>query len=81
MCSLDGSSLSLTIPSSSHFPYGAALAKSSLISPSSMMRPCSISTKNIFPGCKRPFRSMFSAGKSRTPTSDARTTSPSFVTQ
>ena len=46
-----------------------------------MMRPSSISTKNIFPGCSRPFLIMDSGLKSKTPTSLANTTNPSSVTQ
>ncbi len=46
-----------------------------------MIRPSAISTKNIFPGCKRPLRIIFSGAKSNTPASDARITRPSSVTQ
>ncbi|CAB4760210.1 unannotated protein [freshwater metagenome] len=52
-----------------------------LISSSSIIRPASMSTKNILPGCSLPLRIIFSGGKSRTPTSLDKTTSPSFVTQ
>ena len=36
-----------------------------------MIRPCSVSTRNIRPGCSRSFTTMFSGGMSSTPTSDA----------
>src|SRR5438552_3984182 len=46
-----------------------------------LLRPSRVSMRNILPDCKRPLSRMFSAGISSTPTSDAITTSPSFVTQ
>ena len=49
-----GRSASETIFSLSHSPYGLAEATSSFSSSSSMMRPSSRSTRNIFPGSSRP---------------------------
>ena len=81
MCSLEGKSLNLTNPACSQSVYGSAAAKVSLISSSSIIRPSCRSTKNILPGCNRPFRTIDSGLKSKTPTSLANTTSPSSVTQ
>jgi hypothetical protein len=43
------------------------------------IRPCARSTRKSLPGWRRPLRTMFSAGMSSTPVSDASTTQPSFV--
>jgi hypothetical protein len=51
-----------------------------LISSSSMMRPCSVSTRNMRPGCNRPLRTICSGGKSSTPASEAMTQTSSLVT-
>ena len=48
--------------SSSHSPYGCAAASSRLISSSATMRPCSVSTRNMRPGCSRPLRTICSGG-------------------
>ena len=66
--------------SSSHCRYGRCAEIVCLISSSSMMRPCSVSTRNMRPGCRRPFCTMFSGGRSSTPTSEAMITRSSFVT-
>ena len=53
----------------------------SLISSSAMIRPCSVSTRNMRPGCSRPFsHDVARRGMSSTPTSDAMTTRSSLVT-
>jgi hypothetical protein len=52
-----------------------------LISSSPTMRPCAVSTRNIRPGCSRPFCTMRAGSIGSTPTSDAMTTRPSSVTQ
>ena len=46
-----------------------------------MMRPWAVSTRNIFPGCSRPLRTIWSAGMSSTPASEPSTTNPSAVIQ
>src|SRR4030065_314064 len=48
-----------------------------LISLSGTIRFCSRSTRNIFPGCRRPFWKIWPAGKSITPVSEAMTIMPS----
>ena len=65
----------------SHSPYGCADASSRLSSSSATIRPCSVSTRNIRPGCRRSLSTMFSGGMSSTPTSDAMITRSSFVTK
>jgi hypothetical protein len=55
------------------------LARERLISSSSMSRPATVSTRNIFPGRRRPLRSTFSGGIGSTPISLASTTRPSVV--
>ena len=39
----------------SHSPYGCSAASVALISSSPTMRPCAVSTRNMRPGCSRPF--------------------------
>ena len=51
-----------------------------LISSSSMMRPCLVSTSKIRPGWRRSLTRTFSGGMSSTPTSDAMMTKSSLVT-
>ena len=81
MCSREGNSERRTTPACNQSEYGCSFASESLISSSSIIRPCSISTKNILPGCNLPLRIIFSGAISKTPTSLARITKSSFVTQ
>lgn len=60
--------------------YGCARVIDSLISSSPMIRPCSVSIRNIRPGWSRPFCFTRSGAMSRTPASDAMTTMSSWVT-
>ena len=66
---------------SNHFLYGCLVTISALISSSLIIRPWFISTKNIFPGSKRPCFSMFLGSKSITPVSEDIITYPSLVTE
>jgi len=50
-------------------------------SSSLIILPCSISTTNILPGCKRPFSRIKEGSTGNTPVSDAIITLSSFVTQ
>ncbi|CFW31547.1 Uncharacterised protein [Bordetella pertussis] len=74
-----GSDSSLTCRRSIHWRYGRLLASCSLISPSSMMRPCSRSIRNILPGCRRHFLTMRFSGIDSVPASDAMMTMSSSV--
>ncbi len=68
-------------PDSSHSVHGPEVARSRLTSSSSMIRPFSVSTRNIRPGRSRPLRTTFAAGTSMTPVSLPITMRPSSVTR
>ncbi len=69
MCSRSGRSSRRMRPACSHSAYGLAAASWDLISSSLTMRPCSVSTRNILPGCRRPRWTMVSGSSSSTPDS------------
>ena len=81
MCSRSGRSVMSTMLLSAHSSHGAAEAIWALISASSTIRPCAVSTRNIVPGDTRPLRTILRSPTSTTPTSEAKTTRPSSVTQ
>ena len=60
--------------------YGCRDASFCLISLSETMRPSTVSTRNIFPGCRRPLLFTCSGAISSTPASEAMTTRSSWVT-
>jgi len=60
--------------------YGCAPAYFFLSSSSAIIRPSPMSTKNILPGCSRPFCRTRSAGTGSTPASEAMMTTSSLVT-
>ena len=62
-----------------HSRYGFALASAFLSSVSSMIRPASVSIRNMRPGCSRHFLTMRDSGIGSTPASDASTTRSSSV--
>ncbi len=80
MCSRSGRSARRILPCSMYSPHGLLDASSVLISSSSMMRPATVSTRNIFPGRRRPRRATRPGAMSSTPVSDASTIRPSVVT-
>jgi hypothetical protein len=63
-----------------HFRYGFLREMAALISLSGTIRFCCRSRRSIFPGWRRPRRTIRSGGKSITPVSEARTIIPSRVT-
>ena len=65
--------------SATHLSQGSSADISALISSSSIIRPAMVSTRNIFPGCRRPLRTILDGSMSATPISDASTTKPSSV--
>ena len=76
-----GRSSRCTRCSSSHWRYGRSAAIFCLISSSSMMRPCSVSTRNMRPGLQAALAAGCSpAAMSSTPASEAMMTRPSLVT-
>ena len=75
-----GRSSSRTMFPLAHSPYGCLVATSDLISSSSMIRPCSVSKRNIRPGRRRPLYCTFSGDTSSTPVSDAMISRLSLVT-
>ncbi|MCY1233212.1 hypothetical protein D9M72_457440 [compost metagenome] len=80
-CSRSGRSLRSIRLSLTHSAHGLAAATSALTSSSSMIRPASVSTRNILPGETRPFLTTLEGSTSMTPTSEANTTNPSSVIQ
>ena len=68
-------------PASFHSAYGCSAASAALISSSSTMRPCSVSTRKILPGCSLPFLTTRAGSTSTTPVSLAMITRSSSVTQ
>jgi hypothetical protein len=69
----------LISPACSQSSYGCAAASPALISSSCTIRPASVSTMNIRPGCRRPLAITVDGSRSSTPASLPSTTSPSLV--